>query len=69
MRLGAKTKPLTCRCCGMGDGVTVGGVTGVAVDPSTMLCLYCQPCPDCGQYGTACYDDNRLRCVNADHRA
>lgn len=48
---------MTCVCCLQVDGKTTGGVTGVEVDPTTGLCLHCQPCPECGEMGTACYDD------------
>jgi len=52
---GSRT-PLTCECCGATDGIEHEAVMGVAVDPDTMLCLYCQPCPQCHQTGTACTD-------------
>ena len=42
-----------CVCCLQIDGVR----DGVEVDPQSGLCLYCQPCPECGQMGTACTDD------------
>lgn len=50
----------TCSCCLQVDGVETDGVMGVEVDPSSGLCLYCQPCPECGLMGTACYDDGAV---------
>ena len=54
----------TCECCGQTEGVCDGLIDGVAVDPITGLCLHCQPCPDCGEYGTSCWDDPFRGCVN-----
>lgn len=53
-----------CVCCGEADGVEREGVMGVEIDPSTGLCLYCQPCPACGRTGTGCDDDGaRVVCA------
>jgi len=48
---------IRCASCLAVDGVEHEGVVGVEVDPASGLCLYCQPCPECGQLGTACWDD------------
>jgi hypothetical protein len=42
-----------CVCCLQTDGFR----GGVEVDPSSGLCLYCQPCPTCGETGSPCYED------------
>lgn len=45
----------TCVCCGSGE---------YEVDERG-LCVYCQPCPDCGKYGTSCYEQEfRPRCAS-----
>lgn len=40
---------MRCVCC-------MSPETTAAVDPTTGLCLYCQPCPKCGRLGTGCDD-------------
>lgn len=42
-------EPEHCECCGT-------AAEEIAVDDSTGLCLYCQPCPWCGRQGTGCDD-------------
>jgi hypothetical protein len=49
--------PRTCTSCDATEGVEHEGVTGVAVDPASGLCLHCQPCPYCGMTGLGCWDD------------
>jgi hypothetical protein len=52
---------LTCTCCGTTEGVEFEGEVGVPVDPASGLCLHCQPCPNCGRYGTGCDDERGAR--------
>lgn len=54
--------PLTCVCCGVTEGDR--DRDGVAVDPTSGLCLFCQPCPYCHRFGTDCDDERGDRgCV------
>lgn len=53
-------EPLTCSCCLMTEGVERFGVSGCEVDPVSGLCLYCQPCPNCGAFDS--FHDGR-HCV------
>lgn len=43
-----------CVCCLIEDGDEDNH--GVAVDPTSGLCLHCQPCPHCERFGTDCTD-------------
>lgn len=61
------TGPLTCISCLWTEGVERRNVIGAAVDPHTMLCLHCQPCPYCGRTGSACDETRGPRgCVPPD---
>lgn len=44
-------EPEHCGCCGTSSD-------DIAVDDSTELCLYCQPCPLCGRMGTSCQPEH-----------
>lgn len=43
-----------CSCCTLVVDERVGG----AEFDSRFLCLHCQPCPMCGEFGTDCDDWN-----------